>query len=131
MKLQQATSTHSISAWFCLPFPSRLSESCFKVHVEKLSVEQRPADREQQLYLIPLEIKLQHSTVHMDQRCPLLAPNPGVAAIHDYAHWVRKAAQDPALAESECGVVLFTVPTMHLENCPARVNFRSHQGSEM
>ncbi|NWX05403.1 NUP98 protein, partial [Caloenas nicobarica] len=80
--------------------PKSLSESCFKVHVEKLSVEQRLADREQQLYLIPLEIKLQHSTVHMDQHCPLLAPNPGVAAIHDYADWVRKAAEDPALAET-------------------------------
>lgn len=99
--------------------------------MEKLSVEQWPADREQQLYLIPLEIKLQHSTVHMDQRCPLLAPNPGVAAIHDYANWVRKAAEDPALAESECGVVLFTVLTVRLENCLVQVNFRLHRGSEM
>uniref|UniRef100_A0A663M320 Nuclear pore complex protein Nup98-Nup96 n=1 Tax=Athene cunicularia TaxID=194338 RepID=A0A663M320_ATHCN len=80
-------------------FP-RLSESSFKVHVEKLSLEQRKTDRRRELYLIPLEIKLKHSTVHMDEHCPLLAPNPGVSAIHSYADWVRKAAEDPAGTET-------------------------------
>ncbi|NXK46486.1 NUP98 protein, partial [Chauna torquata] len=80
--------------------PKLLSESSFKVHVEKLSLEQRKMDRDKQLYLIPLEIKLKHSTVHMDEQCPLLAPNPGVSAIHDYADWVRKASEDPAVAET-------------------------------
>ncbi|XP_026697077.1 nuclear pore complex protein Nup98-Nup96 [Athene cunicularia] len=77
-----------------------LSESSFKVHVEKLSLEQRKTDRRRELYLIPLEIKLKHSTVHMDEHCPLLAPNPGVSAIHSYADWVRKAAEDPAGTET-------------------------------
>ncbi|XP_054696566.1 nuclear pore complex protein Nup98-Nup96 isoform X3 [Grus americana] len=80
--------------------PKLLSESSFKVHVEKLSLEQRKMDKDKQLYLIPLEIKLKHSTVHMDERCPLLAPNPGVSAIHDYADWVRNASEDPAVAET-------------------------------
>uniref|UniRef100_A0A8C0EYF6 Nuclear pore complex protein Nup98-Nup96 n=1 Tax=Bubo bubo TaxID=30461 RepID=A0A8C0EYF6_BUBBB len=80
--------------------PKSLSESSFKVHVEKLSLEQRKMDRRKELYLIPLEIKLKHSTVHMDEHCPLLAPNPGVSAIHNYADWVRKAAEDPAGTET-------------------------------
>ncbi|KFZ63494.1 Nuclear pore complex protein Nup98-Nup96, partial [Podiceps cristatus] len=80
--------------------PKSLSESSFKVRMEKLSLEQRKMDRDKQLYLIPLEIKLKHSTVHMDDRCPLLTPNPGVSAIHDYADWVRKAFEDPAVTET-------------------------------
>ncbi|NXC48597.1 NUP98 protein, partial [Penelope pileata] len=80
--------------------PKLLPESAFKVHVEKLSLEQRKMSRDKQLYLIPLEIKLKHSTVHMDEECPLLAPNPGVAAIHDYADWVRAVSEDPAVTET-------------------------------
>ncbi|XP_010143933.1 PREDICTED: nuclear pore complex protein Nup98-Nup96, partial [Buceros rhinoceros silvestris] len=80
--------------------PKSLSESPFKVHMEKLSLKQRQVDREEELYLTPLEIKLRHSTVHMDEHCPLLAPNPGVAVIHDYADWVRKVSEDPE-AEGE------------------------------
>ncbi|XP_066475536.1 nuclear pore complex protein Nup98-Nup96 [Tiliqua scincoides] len=75
--------------------PKPLSESPFKVHVEKLSLEERMTDGNQQLYLIPLEIKLKHSTVHMDEPCPLVTPNPGVAAIHDCARWTTEAAGDP------------------------------------
>ncbi|KAF2984814.1 hypothetical protein EK904_013787 [Melospiza melodia maxima] len=78
-----------------------LTESPFKVHVEKLSLEQWRLDRDKELYLTPLEIKLKHTTVHMDEPCPLLAPNPGVSAIHDYADWARKASEDPTVAESE------------------------------
>ncbi|NWS76773.1 NUP98 protein, partial [Crotophaga sulcirostris] len=80
--------------------PKSLSESSFKVHVEKLSLEQRKMDRDKRLYLIPLEIKLKNSTVHVDEHCPLLAPNPGVSAIHDYADWIRKATEDPAVTET-------------------------------
>lgn len=92
----------------CLFFSSRLTESPFKVHVEKLSLEQWKMDRDKELYLTPLEIKLKHSTVHMDEACPLLAPNPGVSAIHDYADWARKASEDPTMAESESRMILFT-----------------------
>ncbi|XP_065601801.1 nuclear pore complex protein Nup98-Nup96 isoform X2 [Cyrtonyx montezumae] len=80
--------------------PKLLPESPFKVHVEKLNLEQRKMSRDKQLYLIPLEIKLKHSTVHLDEQCPLLAPNPGVSAIHDYADWVRTASEDPAVMET-------------------------------
>ncbi|KAM9388581.1 nuclear pore complex protein Nup98-Nup96 [Phaethornis superciliosus] len=80
--------------------PKPLAESSFKVHVEKLSLGQQQMGRDKQLYLIPLEIRLKHSTVHMDEHCPLLAPNPGVAAIHDYAAWVRQVAEDPAVTET-------------------------------
>ncbi|NXB03607.1 NUP98 protein, partial [Cnemophilus loriae] len=80
--------------------PKSLTESPFKVHVEKLSLEQWKMDRDKELYLTPLEIKLKHSTVHMDEPCPLLAPNPGVSAIHDYADWARKASEDPTVAET-------------------------------
>ncbi|KAF4798463.1 nuclear pore complex protein Nup98-Nup96 isoform X1 [Turdus rufiventris] len=80
--------------------PKSLTESPFKVHVEKLSLERWKMDRDKELYLTPLEIKLKHSTVHMDEPCPLLAPNPGVSAIHDYADWARKASEDPTMADT-------------------------------
>lgn len=112
-------------------FCSRLSESSFKVHVEKVSLEQRKMDRDKQLYLIPLEIKLKHSTVHMDEQCPLLAPNPGVSVIHDYSDWVRKASEDPAVTESECWIILLTVMAINLEICPVQINFKLHQSSQM
>ncbi|TFJ98226.1 trypsin-like [Platysternon megacephalum] len=79
--------------------PKSLSESPFKVHIEKLTLERRKTDGDQQLYLIPLQIKLKHSTVHVDERCPLLAANPGVSAIHDYADWVRDFCGDSAEIE--------------------------------
>ncbi|XP_062983422.1 nuclear pore complex protein Nup98-Nup96 isoform X2 [Elgaria multicarinata webbii] len=75
--------------------PKQLSESPFKVHVEKLSLEGKAANGNLHLYLIPLEIKLKHSTVHMDEPCPFLTPNPGVAAIHEYAGWAAEAGGDP------------------------------------
>ncbi|NXI48323.1 NUP98 protein, partial [Galbula dea] len=80
--------------------PKSLSESPFKVHMEKLNLEERKTQRDKQLYITPLEIKLKHSTVHMDESCPLLAPNPGVSVIHDYADWVQKASEDPAVTET-------------------------------
>uniref|UniRef100_A0A8C8XM62 Nuclear pore complex protein Nup98-Nup96 n=1 Tax=Panthera leo TaxID=9689 RepID=A0A8C8XM62_PANLE len=70
-----------------------LTESPFKVRLEKLSLRQKP-DEDLQLYQIPLELKLKHSTVHVDELCPLIVPNPGVAVIHDYANWVKKASGD-------------------------------------
>uniref|UniRef100_A0A8C0TE48 Nuclear pore complex protein Nup98-Nup96 n=2 Tax=Canis lupus familiaris TaxID=9615 RepID=A0A8C0TE48_CANLF len=71
-----------------------LTESPFKVHLEKLSLRQKKPDEDIQLYQIPLELKLKHSTVHVDELCPLIVPNPGVAVIHDYANWVKKASGD-------------------------------------
>ncbi|XP_077902728.1 nuclear pore complex protein Nup98-Nup96 isoform X6 [Ictidomys tridecemlineatus] len=71
-----------------------LTESPFKVHLEKLSLRQRKLDEDLQLYQTPLELKLKHSTVHVDELCPLIVPNPGVAVIHDYADWVKDASRE-------------------------------------
>ncbi|CAH2226048.1 nuclear pore complex Nup98-Nup96 isoform X1 [Pelobates cultripes] len=71
-----------------LPKPSSgksLAESPFKVHVEKLSLEEKVRDL--QSYLMPLEIELKNSTVDTTETCPRIVPNPGVSAIHDYAGW--------------------------------------------
>ncbi|KAM9319705.1 LOW QUALITY PROTEIN: nuclear pore complex protein Nup98-Nup96 [Gastrophryne carolinensis] len=68
-----------------------LVESPFKIHLEKLSLEEKGKDL--QSYLIPLEIELKNSTVEAEA-CPRLVPNPGFAAIHDYAGWVGEAWQE-------------------------------------
>lgn len=73
-----------------------LTETPFKVHLEKLSLEQKSKDL--QSYLIPLEIALKNSTVH-SERCPRLLPNPGNAAIHDYAGWVSDFCQESPQVE--------------------------------
>ncbi|XP_044274493.1 nuclear pore complex protein Nup98-Nup96 isoform X2 [Varanus komodoensis] len=80
--------------------PKQLSESPFKVHVEKLSLERRAAGRRLQAFLPPLEIKLKHSTVHLDEPCPLLTPCPGVAAIHEYARWATETCGGPEEVEA-------------------------------
>uniref|UniRef100_A0A8C6DZA3 Nuclear pore complex protein Nup98-Nup96 n=1 Tax=Moschus moschiferus TaxID=68415 RepID=A0A8C6DZA3_MOSMO len=71
-----------------------LTESPFKVHLEKLSLRQKKLDKDLQLYQTSLELKLKHSTVHVDELCPLIVPNPGVAVIHDYADWIKEASGD-------------------------------------
>ncbi|KAM8975297.1 nuclear pore complex protein Nup98-Nup96 isoform 2-T2 [Pelodytes ibericus] len=73
------------------PSAKLLAETPFKVHVEKLSLEQKTHDL--QSYLMPLEIELKNSTVENTESCPHILPNPGVSAIHDYAGWVRDTCQ--------------------------------------
>ncbi|XP_040282604.1 nuclear pore complex protein Nup98-Nup96 isoform X1 [Bufo bufo] len=73
-----------------------LTETPFKVHLEKLSLEEKTTDL--QSYLIPLEIALKNSTVQ-SERCPRLVPNPGNSAIHDYAGWVGEFCAEPAHVE--------------------------------
>lgn len=63
--------------------------------MEKLSLEGKAAGEDLDSYLVPLEIKLKQSTVHMDEPCPFLTPNPGVAAIHEYARWATETSADP------------------------------------
>lgn len=77
-----------------------LTETPFKVHLEKLSLEQKSKDL--QSYLVPLEIALKNSTVQSEQRCPRLLPNPGNSAIHDYAGWVSEFCQEAPEVEREC-----------------------------
>ncbi len=40
----------------------------------------------------PLEICLKHSTIDItdDSACPLVQPQPGVAALHEYAEWITE-----------------------------------------
>ncbi|XP_005380089.1 PREDICTED: nuclear pore complex protein Nup98-Nup96 isoform X2 [Chinchilla lanigera] len=71
-----------------------LTESPFKVHLEKLSLRQRKLDEDLQLFQTPLELKLKHSTVNVDELCPFITPNMGVAVIHDYVHWVKEVSRD-------------------------------------
>nr|XP_020647578.1 nuclear pore complex protein Nup98-Nup96 isoform X6 [Pogona vitticeps] len=85
--------------------PKQLSESPFKVHVERLSLVGRTANGDPHLYLIPLEIKLKHSTVHLEEPCPFLTPNPGVAAIRDYAGWTTETCGNPEEEGGGGGVV--------------------------
>ncbi|XP_058519472.1 nuclear pore complex protein Nup98-Nup96 isoform X4 [Ochotona princeps] len=76
-----------------------LTESPFKVRLEKLSLRKKKLDEDLQLYQTPLELKLKHSTVNVDELCPLFVPSPGVDIIHDYANWVKEASRD--LMESQ------------------------------
>ncbi|XP_054432172.1 nuclear pore complex protein Nup98-Nup96 isoform X3 [Pteronotus mesoamericanus] len=95
-ELENHQSADSVEYGF-LPNPvavKTLNESPFKVHLEKLSLREKKLDEDLQLYQIPLELKLKHSTVHVDELCPLIVPNPGVAVIHDYADWVKEASGD-------------------------------------
>lgn len=66
-------------------------------------MRKKKLDEDLQLYQTPLELKLKHSTVHVDELCPLIVPNPGVAVIHDYADWVKEASGDLLEAQSEYG----------------------------
>ncbi|KAJ7320252.1 hypothetical protein JRQ81_019763 [Phrynocephalus forsythii] len=85
--------------------PKPLSESPFKVHVERLSLAGRTAGGDPHLYLLPLETKLKHSTVHLEEPCPCLTPNPGVAAIQDYARWTTETCAEDLEEEEDKAVV--------------------------
>lgn len=79
----------------------RLIESPYKVVLEQLVALEPPAaktreeeeDKESQAVLQrPLEICLKHSTVSTTDAsdCPLVRPQPGVAALHEYAEWITE-----------------------------------------
>uniref|UniRef100_A0A8P4GHA0 Nuclear pore complex protein Nup98-Nup96 n=1 Tax=Dicentrarchus labrax TaxID=13489 RepID=A0A8P4GHA0_DICLA len=73
-----------------LPKPARnkpLIESSYKVVLEQLVGLDPPAVLQR-----PLEICLKHSTVDTPDTsaCPLVRPQPGVAALHEYAEWITE-----------------------------------------
>ncbi|XP_034033490.1 nuclear pore complex protein Nup98-Nup96 isoform X2 [Thalassophryne amazonica] len=87
-----------------LPKPARrktLTETPFKVFVEQLvglhppgwkcSIEE-DVDDHQEVLQRPLEICLKHSTVSISpaSACPVIRPQAGVAALHEYAEWVTE-----------------------------------------
>ncbi|XP_060942469.1 nuclear pore complex protein Nup98-Nup96 isoform X3 [Limanda limanda] len=78
-----------------LPKPARnkpLVESPYKVTLEQL-VGLEPQEEEGQTVLQrPLEICLEHSTISTTDSspCPLVRPQTGVAALHEYAKWITE-----------------------------------------
>ncbi|XP_026183764.1 nuclear pore complex protein Nup98-Nup96 isoform X2 [Mastacembelus armatus] len=100
-----------------LPKPARskpLIESPYKVVLEQLvalvppavkaSEEEEDDEVSQAVLQRPLEICLKHSTVSTmdDSTCPLVQPQPGVAALHEYAEWIvelkdKQGDADPIL----------------------------------
>uniref|UniRef100_A0A4W3IU68 Nuclear pore complex protein Nup98-Nup96 n=1 Tax=Callorhinchus milii TaxID=7868 RepID=A0A4W3IU68_CALMI len=67
----------------------QLSELPFKVHVERVMLRGERGDGD--LYQEPLEIALRHSSVQTQDGCPLITPQPGVEALHQYVDWVQTA----------------------------------------
>jgi len=60
-------------------------------------------DRDQAVLQRPLEICLKHSTVvtgHASS-CPLVRPQPGVAALHEYAEWIVELSGERGGADRE------------------------------
>uniref|UniRef100_UPI0037E718FF nuclear pore complex protein Nup98-Nup96 isoform X2 n=1 Tax=Semicossyphus pulcher TaxID=241346 RepID=UPI0037E718FF len=99
-----------------LPKPARskpLTESPYKVVLEQVvgleppavkSSEEEEEEESQAVLQRPLEICLKHSTVDTPDvsACPLIRPQPGVAALHEYAEWIselsdRQGDADPLL----------------------------------
>ncbi|XP_044077200.1 nuclear pore complex protein Nup98-Nup96 isoform X6 [Siniperca chuatsi] len=100
-----------------LPKPARskpLTESPYKVVLEQLVGLEPPAvkiseeeeeEESQAVLQRPLEICLKHSTVDTTDAsaCPLVRPQAGVAALHEYAEWItelnhQQGDADPLLA---------------------------------
>ncbi|XP_068587741.1 nuclear pore complex protein Nup98-Nup96 [Cebidichthys violaceus] len=101
-----------------LPKPARskpLTESPYKVVLEQLvgleppvkTDEEEEDDEEESRSVLqrPLEICLKHSTIDSTDAsdCPLVRPRPGVAALHEYAEWIRELSEQQGDAEPLLG----------------------------
>ena len=91
------------------PPPPSLTESPFKVVMEQVSGTEPEAEQEDEeeemegeesasslaVLQRPLEICLKHSTVSTPEgtACPLVQPQLGVSALHEYARWISKLQQ--------------------------------------
>lgn len=96
-----------------VPPPLRLTESPYKVVLEqveglelpavKTSEEEEEEDESRAVLQRPLEICLKHSTVETtdDSPCPLVRPQPGVAALHEYAEWIGELNDQQGDTERE------------------------------
>lgn len=74
-----------------------LTDSSYKVVLEQLvglepSMKTTEEEESQAVLQRPLEICLKHSTVQTTNAsaCPLVRPQPGVAALHEYAEWITE-----------------------------------------
>lgn len=58
----------------------------------KTSDEEEEDEESQVVLQRPLEICLEHSTISTTDAsaCPLVRPEPGVAALHKYAKWITE-----------------------------------------
>ncbi|KAM9846701.1 nuclear pore complex protein Nup98-Nup96 isoform 2-T2 [Aulostomus maculatus] len=88
----------------------QLTESPYKVVLEQLVCLEPPGgmatkkEESQPVLQHPLEICLQHSTISTTDKsdCPLVRPQSGVAALHEYAEWIldlsdKQGDADPLL----------------------------------
>lgn len=73
----------------------QFSDSPFKVSLKKVSFGEQSTEKDMQLYLVPLEIELKNSCVNTEKLCPLIQPNPGVTALHEYASWICEVCKSP------------------------------------
>ncbi|KAM4544989.1 nuclear pore complex protein Nup98-Nup96 isoform 2-T3 [Odontesthes bonariensis] len=91
-----------------------LTESPFKVVLEQLAGLEPPQgkdedeedeDESQAGLQRPLEICLKHSAVSVPDgsACPLVQPQPGVAALHEYAEWITELSDKRGAAEPLLG----------------------------
>lgn len=107
--------------WSC-----RLAESPYKVVLEQLvGLEpsagrtgdgQEEEEERQMLLQRPLEICLTHSTIHTADAstCPLVRPQFGVAALHEYVKWVCELKDKRGDADRKKSSVCWC-----LSKCPA------------
>uniref|UniRef100_A0A667Z4H4 Nuclear pore complex protein Nup98-Nup96 n=1 Tax=Myripristis murdjan TaxID=586833 RepID=A0A667Z4H4_9TELE len=92
-----------------LPRPARskpLTESPYKVVLEQLEEEEE--EERQAVLRRPLEICLKHSSVEAPagSACPLVRPQAGVAALHEYAEWITELNERNGDADGETATVL-------------------------
>lgn len=79
-------------------------------------IEEEDEERSQAVLQRPLEICLKHSTVSVTDAspCPLVRPQPGVEALHEYAEWITELQDRQADDDGELQVRKFDqVPFLH------------------
>uniref|UniRef100_A0A667YSH9 Nuclear pore complex protein Nup98-Nup96 n=1 Tax=Myripristis murdjan TaxID=586833 RepID=A0A667YSH9_9TELE len=91
-----------------LPRPARskpLTESPYKVVLEQLVGLQPPGGKSLAVLRRPLEICLKHSSVEAPagSACPLVRPQAGVAALHEYAEWITELNERNGDADAVLG----------------------------
>ncbi|XP_058483731.1 nuclear pore complex protein Nup98-Nup96 isoform X1 [Solea solea] len=100
-----------------LPKPARnkpLTQSPYKVVLEQLegleppmmkTSEEEDDEDSQAVLQRPLAICLEHSTISTadESSCPLVQPQPGVAALHEYAKWITELNEQQGEADALLG----------------------------
>lgn len=90
----------------CLCF--RLAESPYKVVLEQLlgldpTQGKLSEEEEEEVLQRPLQICLKNSTISVPDgtKCPVVRPQAGVAALHQYAEWITELNAKRGGAERE------------------------------